>query len=110
MSKAVNESILQGAREALAYAQGNKRGSKIHRVMVPREIDVREIRNQLKMSRSKFSTEFGFNPRTVEKWEQGERHPDCTARSYLSVIKYSPDAVKEALKKQSRISGMKGGM
>ena len=102
MSKAVNESILQGAREALAYAQGNKRGSKTHCVIVPREIDVRAIRNHLKMSRLKFSNAFGFNPRTVEKWEQGERHPDSTARAYLSVIKYSPDAVKAALRKQSR--------
>lgn len=100
MSKAVNESILQGAREALAYAQGNKRGAKTHKVIVPKEIDVREIREQLKMSRSKFSNEFGFNPRTLEKWEQGERHPDSTARAYLSVIRYSPTAVIQALKKQ----------
>lgn len=100
MSKAINESILQGAREALAYAKGHKRGARTHTVMVPREIDVREIRGSLKMSRAEFSNEFGFNPRTVEKWEQGERHPDNTARAYLSVIKHSPKAVQEALKRQ----------
>jgi putative transcriptional regulator len=101
MSK-VNKSILQGAREALAYAQGDKRGSKAHKVMVPKEIDVRAIRSHLKMSRAKFSNEFGFNARTLEKWEQGERHPDSTARAYLSVIKHSPNAVIAALHKQHK--------
>jgi putative transcriptional regulator len=100
MSKAINESILQGAREALAYAKGDKHSARTHKVMIPREIDVREIRDSLKMSRTKFSNEFGFNLRTVEKWEQGERHPDNTARAYLSVIKHSPNAVQAALKKQ----------
>lgn len=100
MSKAVNESILQGAREALAYAKGDKRGARAHKVMIPKEIDVREIRSNLNMSRTEFSNEFGFNPRTVEKWEQGERHPDNTARAYLSVIKHSPNAVQAALRKQ----------
>ena len=101
MSK-VNESILQGAREALAYAQGDKRGAKTHKVMVPKEIDVRAIRGNLKMSRAKFSGEFGFNARTLEKWELGERHPDSAARAYLSVIKYSPNAVIAALNKQTK--------
>lgn len=99
MSKAINESILQGAQEALAYAQGNKRGAKTHKVMVPKEIDVRAIRAKLKLSREKFSDEFGLSFRTVEKWEQGKRHPDGTARAYLSVIKHSPTAVRAALKK-----------
>lgn len=99
MSKAINESILQGAREALAYAQGNKRGAKVHKVMVPKEVDVRDIRKGLQLSREAFSDEFGFSVRTVEKWEQGKRHPDGTARAYLSVIKHSPTAVRAALKK-----------
>lgn len=47
MSKAINESILQGAREALAYAKGDKRGARTHKVIVPREIDVREIRDSM---------------------------------------------------------------
>ncbi len=68
--------------------------------MVPKEIDVREIRSGLKMSQKEFSNEFGFNQRTVEKWEQGERHPDNAVRAYLSVIKHSPRAVQAALKKQ----------
>ena len=41
--------------------RGDKRGARTHKVMVPREIDVREIRDNLKMSRTKFSNEFGFN-------------------------------------------------
>jgi hypothetical protein len=43
MSK-IGQSILQGASEALDYANGNKRGFKTHKVHVPKKVDVRAIR------------------------------------------------------------------
>ena len=70
MSK-VSQSLLQGAAEALAYAQGNKLGARTHKVTVPKTIDVRAIREKLHMTRNEFSDHFGFSTRTVEKWEAG---------------------------------------
>ncbi len=94
----VSKSLLQGAQEALDYAEGNTKGSKTRHVHVPKQIDVKSIRETLHMSRSEFSSHFGFNPRTIEKWEQGVRQPDGSARAYLTVISKNPKAVERALK------------
>jgi len=100
MSK-VGESILRGAREALAYAKGQKEAGKAHVVMVPKQIDVRAIRNKLHMSQGEFAANFGFSQRTLEKWEQGIRQPEGAARAYLTVILMNPSVVKTALKEYS---------
>lgn len=98
MSK-ITESILRGAQEALKYAQGNKRGSKTHRVIIPDTIDVRAIREKLHMTRPQFADHFGFRIRTLEKWEQGVRRPEGSARAYLIVINDSPKIVESALRR-----------
>jgi putative transcriptional regulator len=97
MSK-VGESLLKGASEALEYARGNERGSKTHKVKVPDTVDVRAIREHLNMTRAQFADSFGFSPRTLEKWEQGVRQPENSARAYLAVISYNPRAVQSALR------------
>ena len=94
----VSKSLIQGMHEAVDYATNkNKKSAKSHAVHVPKEIDVKAIRSNLKMSRSEFSSHFGFNQRTLEKWEQGSRNPDRTARAYLTVIASIPKEVEKAL-------------
>ncbi len=95
----VGKSLLQGAEEALKYAQGQKKGSKSHKVRIPAQIDVANIRKKLHMNRQEFSHEFGFKLRTLEKWERGERTPEGPTRAYLIVIAKNPTAVKKALSK-----------
>lgn len=53
------------------------------------------------MSRQKFSDEFGFSIRTLEKWERGERVPEGPTRAYLTVIDKNPSAVIAALHQTS---------
>ena len=96
MSK-IGESLLRGAEEALAYAKGQKRKAKTHRVKVPLQVDVRGIRDKLHMTRREFADSFGFSLRTLEKWEQGVRQPEGAARAYLVVIARNPVAVETAL-------------
>ncbi len=93
MSKA-GESILRGAREALAYARGEREGFVAH---VPEQVDVRAIRKRLGVSQAKFATQFGFALDAVRNWEQGRRQPDVSARAFLMVIDREPDAVRRAL-------------
>lgn len=93
----ISESLLKGAQEALAYAQGTLRTGLVHKVTIPNKIDVLAIRNNLHMSRKAFSDEFGFSLRTLEKWERGERTPEGPTRAYLLVIANNPEAVKRAL-------------
>ncbi len=93
MSKAA-ESILRGAREALAYAQGERDGFVAH---VPEQIDVKAVRRKVGLSQAKFATQFGFSIDAVRNWEQGRRQPDVAARAFLMVIEREPDAVRRAL-------------
>lgn len=93
MSKA-GESILRGAREALAYARGDSDGFVAH---VPEQVDVRAVRRRTGLSQVKFSTAFGFALDALRNWEQGRRQPDVCARAFLVVIDREPEAVRRAL-------------
>ena len=93
MSKA-GETILGGAREALAYARGGREGFAAH---VPERVDVRAVRERLGLSQAKFANRFGFALDAVRNWEQGRRQPDVAARAFLMVIDREPEAVRRAL-------------
>jgi putative transcriptional regulator len=71
MSKAGSR-ILTSARQALAYATGEADASQ-HGVHIPEHLDVRSIRQKIKMSQEEFARHFGVNKRTVQDWEQGRR-------------------------------------
>lgn len=96
MSK-VGESLLRGAQEALAYAKKEKVKAKTHNILVPKDIDVKAIRRQLQLTQQAFAERYGISRRTLEKWEQGTRQPERTARAYLLVIQHNPEAVESAL-------------
>ena len=96
MSK-IGKSLLKGAMEALDHVKGKKTGAKVHKVRVPRHVHVREIRQKLHLTRSQFANRYGFNIRTLEKWEQGTREPDGAVRAYLVVIERDHAAVEAAL-------------
>ncbi len=97
MSKTVDESILRGARQALAFVKGEADPS-TYKVHIPHEIDVRRIRTKLGMTQAQFAQAFGFSVDTLRHWEQGRRMPDGAARAYLKVIDHAPKAVTKALK------------
>lgn len=98
MSK-VGQSILQGAREALAYVKGEPVDVRIHTVMVPATVDVKAIRANLGMTQKEFAGYFGFSLGTLRNWERGHRRPEGAARAFLTVIARKPDAVMDALTK-----------
>ncbi len=93
MSKA-GESILRGAREALAFARGARAGYVVH---VPEQVDVKAIRRRLGLSQRRFAERFGFKLDAIQNWEQGRRRPDGAARAFLRVIEREPEAVERAL-------------
>lgn len=96
MSK-IGESLLRGASQALAHARGEKSAVKVHKVIVPKHVNVRSIRHKLHLTRKQFANQYGFSIRTLEKWEQGVREPDGAARAYLVVIDRNHKAVESAL-------------
>ena len=69
------DSILRGAREALAHARGDKTKGRATFVRVPAHIDVKVLRRQLGLSQEAFAVRYGINVVTVQDWEQGRRPP-----------------------------------
>ena len=59
-------------------------------------VDVRSLRERLRLSREQFAARYGLEVETVRNWETGKREPDTTARSYLRVISNDPEHAEEA--------------
>ncbi len=90
------DKIMDGLTDALAYAEGDTKRARAHRVEVP-AVDVRAARKALGLSQDKFAAAFRISPSTLRKWEQGQRHPQGPAQVLLRVIEREPEAVKRAL-------------
>lgn len=66
-------------------------------VVPPTQVDVRAIREKLRLSQSEFAARFGFTASAVRQWEQGRRYPHGPARVLLTIIAREPNAVRRAL-------------
>jgi len=102
---ALFDDLMQGLKEVDQFLAGKTAG---YRVTVPEEIDVKAIRQRLRMTQAGFSAAFGFSLDAVKHWEGGRRTPEASARAFLTVISKNPGAVLGALhspvlsKKRSR--------
>ena len=94
-------SIVEGLRDAIAYARGDKRGSRTHTIRV-HPADVRSTRERLGLTQAAFASAFGVSIATVRNWEQGRREPEGPARVLLRVIERHPEAVLESLATKRR--------
>ena len=93
--------IVTGLQEAISYAKGDASRAHVTLYNVPENIDVKKLRERLRMSQAEFALRFGFSLGTLRQWEQGRRYPDGAARVLLTVISHSPQAVKQALEKEA---------
>ena len=64
---------------------------------VPEKVDVKGIRNKLRMTQARFSDVFGFSLDAIKHWGGGRRTPEAPARTLLTVIDKDPAAVLTAL-------------
>ncbi|MBB4284682.1 helix-turn-helix domain-containing protein [Roseospira goensis] len=90
--------IIEGMREAVAYAQGRPVPVRETVVAVPAEVDVKALRERMGLTQQAFARCFGFSVGSVRNWEQGARRPEGPARVLLKVIEKRPEAVLEALR------------
>lgn len=89
--------VIAGLEDVLAHARGDPSRAHLSTVQVPREVNVRAVRQGLGMSQEEFALCFGFSLGTLRNWEQGIRRPDGPARVLLTLIERIPDEVREAL-------------
>jgi putative transcriptional regulator len=88
------EQMMDGLNDVEAFLAGEQEGFKVH---VPKEVDVKAIRNRLGMTQARFSGTFGFSLDAIKHWEGGRRTPEAPARTLLTVIDKNPAAVLTAL-------------
>lgn len=94
----IGKEIIKGMEEAIDYMRGKKTRMIIHKVEIPDEIDVRAIREKLKLSRQEFADRFGFSARTLQHWEQGNRHPHGPSRVLLLLLQREPTTIEGILR------------
>lgn len=90
--------ILTGMRQAVAHAKGENVKVRKTFVAAPPEVNVKEIRERLRMTQSEFASTFGFTSGSIRNWEQGHRRPEGPARVLLAIIRANPDAVLNVLR------------
>ena len=96
MKKAADR-IMQGLREAVAHARGEKvPGLRLH---IPRAVDVSAVRRRTGLSQAAFSCRIGVSTGTLRNWEQGRRTPEGPARVLLAMLSRNPRIVEETLGK-----------
>ena len=88
------EELMRGLDDVEYFLSGEKEGFKVH---VPEKVDVKSIRNKLRMTQARFSDVFGFSLDAIKHWEGGRRTPEAPARTLLTVIDKNPAAVLTAL-------------
>ena len=96
MTKDAFESIMQGAREAIAYMEGNKAGSRTHAVAIE-ATDIRALRTGLGLTQAEFAALFGVSVHTLRNWEQGRRAPEGPACALSKGHREEPEAALRAL-------------
>src|SRR5437660_10841645 len=70
------EELMSGLDDVESFLSGEKEGFKVH---VPEKVDVKSIRNKLRMTQARFSDVFGFSLDAIKHWEGGRRTPEAPA-------------------------------
>jgi putative transcriptional regulator len=90
--------LKQGIEEINAYRAG-KMSLRTHKVEKKPRLTVdsgviREIREELHMSRGVFALKLRISPRTLEKWEQGTAVSNEQAAVLLLMVRKYPDTLQ----------------
>ena len=88
------EELTKSVKEAGKIQRGEVKAS---RVFTYNAIDIRRLRESVKVSQSKFALMIGGSVDTVQNWEQGRRKPRGPAMALLRVFEKNPKVVVGAL-------------
>ncbi len=68
--------LIEGMKQVLEHQRGKIELEQVWR----KPIDVKAIRQRVKMSQAEFARTYGISKRALQEWEQGGRQPDSAAR------------------------------
>jgi len=104
IKKSIGAELMQSMTEAIEYMRGENNGSVEHKIMVPNDINVPKIRKSMNLTPSEFAKKFGFNYKTLQHWERGDRRPTGPARILLCILEKEPNIVHKYLSVNNRIN------
>lgn len=90
----VFDSIKQGLKEAIEFAEGKNNGA---RMFEPKEIDVKKLRQRVGMTQIEFASVFGISLGTLRHWERGDRTPRGAALVLLNLVSKDPQTILKVL-------------
>ena len=82
-------------QEILDSIKTMKAGEQGRMFVVTKPEQIREARERMTLSQSKFSAIRGGAVRTLQEWEQGRRRPNKSAQSLLTIAARRPDVMRE---------------
>ena len=88
------DSIKKGLEEAIDYSDGNLKGA---RVFKPDMINVKALREKVRMTQVEFAAAFGISLGTLRHWERGDRIPHGPALVLLNLVKKEPQTILRVL-------------
>ncbi len=94
MKNEIFSKLMASIQEAGEIKAGHRKPSRIYEID---PLDIKLIREKLRVSQSEFAMLIGVSPRTLQNWEQGRRSPEGPAKALLTVALRNPKAVLEAL-------------
>ena len=87
-------SIKQGLADAINFSRG-KPGKAVVHEFTP--VDVKSMREKLRMSQPEFAAAFGISLGTLRHWERGDRKPRGPALVLLNIVAKEPEVVLRVL-------------
>lgn len=94
----ISGKTVKALEEVAAYDAGQPHGGRVTRVAAC-DVNVKVIREGLKLSQEAFAERFGFSLATLKNWEQGRRAPEEAAKTLLRLIESQPKLVEKEVRR-----------
>ena len=89
------DSIMKGLNEAVKISKGEMKGRRQKVTITPvsdfTNVEIKSIRNELKLTQVAFAELVGVSTKTVEAWEKGTNTPNGSARRIIGMLKVDHD-------------------
>ena len=100
------DQLIEGVSEVISHLEG-KQTLRKSVIVVPEQppaytaVEVRKLREDLKLSQGLFEKVLNVSVNTVRKWEQDERHPSGPSARLLQIAEKHPEYLLNDLKARS---------
>jgi putative transcriptional regulator len=64
-------------------------------------MNIKYIRNKLNLSQEAFASSFGFTVHQIKNWEQGRSQPHGGLKTYLGLIGYDPEGIRQLVRREA---------